>query len=344
MSAKRFAATAAALLLAGCGSSSNSDVTGTPTGALDEVDEKGCLVHYGNPPRPMTQTVDGLLAIVNLCELLGGDLLDDFTDADGTPRQACLLTPSTATSQAPLPLLVWVHPSLFPMDTVRITDIPLLMNTADLSGDPARPGFIMLLPAGRDTRHFYPFPDDTGLGWDNWYRNLDRDSPNLNVDVAALDHFIAAAVARGNVDPKRVFMSGWSNGSSMTILYALNTPGIAAAAVYSAPDPFSEFNDPCPQAPFGNNPAPIYHVHNACDVMGICPGGAALFEELRSSGLSPEAQDVILDPLLVQVQACDALCNPGEPLGASLGTVQHLRWPLGWTDDMFEFLRDHPLP
>lgn len=351
MNAKFPAGLLAALLLSACGGG-GSDYTDSPSPPqsgdggnvfIDDVDEKGCYVHYGNPPRPQTTSVDGtVFGLVNLCTTLGGELLTDFTDADGTSRFACLSTPANATPQTPLPLLVWVHPSLFPTDTVNLTDIPAVMDTADLSGDPQRPGFILLLPAGRDTEHYYPSVDATGLGWDNWYRNLDRGSPNLNVDVATLDHFIAEAVDRGNVDPQRIYMSGWSNGSAMTILYALNTPGIAAAAVYSAPDPFGEFDDPCPQEPFGDNPAPIYHVHNDCDVFGICPGGVALFDSLVASGLSPQSKDQVINSAFQAVDACNALCAPGQPLGESLGTTNHVRWPLTWTTSMLDFLRDHP--
>ena len=342
MKAKLVVGMTAAFLLSGCG---GSDSVSQPTAQAtnDPVDAKGCLVHYGDPPRPMTHTVNGLLATQNLCAPLGGELLTDFTDSSGTPRQACLVTPAGASKDKPLPLLVWVHPSLFPMDTVHVTNIPEAMTTADLSGDPARPGFILLLPAGRDTEHYYPSVDASGLGWDNWYRNLDRSRADLNVDVAALDHFIAEARGRGNVDEKRVFMSGWSNGSAMTVLYALNTPGIAAAAVYSAPDPFGAFDDPCPQAPFASQPTPIYHVHNDCDIFGICPGGAKLFETLRT-GLSPASQDQIIDTAMQAATMCNALCDPNQPLGETLGSANHLRWPLLWTDTMFQYLRDHPLP
>jgi poly(3-hydroxybutyrate) depolymerase len=353
MTKVRIGSIAAALALSACGGGGDHGVTGPvsqpPPGDgggslfVDQIDDKGCYVHYGDVPRPKTSTLDGqVFGLVNLCTTLGGEMLTDFTDSDGTPRFACLSTPANASAQTPLPLLVWVHPSLFPIDTIRLTDIPYQMSTADLSGDPARPGFILLLPAGRDTNHYYPSVDANGLGWDNWYRNLDRTSPYLNVDVATLDHFIDEAVARGNVDPDRIYMSGWSNGSAMTILYALNTPRIAAAAVYSAPNPFGEFDDPCPQAPFGDNPLPIYHVHNDCDIFGICPGGEKLFSDLIASGVDTNLKDQLVNAALQAAGACNALCDPGQPLGESLGSQEHTRWPLGWTGSMLDFLRDHP--
>src|SRR5262249_47860766 len=96
MKAKCVAVLAGSILLHGCGSSGSDTPGVTAQATTDEVDANGCLVHYGDPPRPMTNTVDGLLATTNLCVPLGGELLTDFTDADGTPRQACLLTPPNA--------------------------------------------------------------------------------------------------------------------------------------------------------------------------------------------------------------------------------------------------------
>ncbi len=307
-----------------------------------------CDARYGNPPRAEVNSLTGLLQLTSLCTTLYGESLS-FTDANGTPRSACLVSPPGTAPASPRPLLVWLHPSLFPMDSVLVTDLPARLFTADLSGDATRPGFSLLLVAGRDTEHFYPFPDDTGLGWDNWYRNLDRSSPALNVDVATIDHFIAEVKSRDIVDEKRVYLSGWSNGSAMAQLYGLNTPGIAAAAVYSAPNPFNDSTDPCPQAAFGNNPLAMLHVGNQCDIIGICDSSEALLDELDRRGLAAPVQGIRVGNLLEEVQGCSAACaapaNPANVGGSSpLGAINHLRWPFGYTDRMLNFLRDHPLP
>ena len=57
----------------------------------------------------------------------------------------------------------------------------------------------------------------------------------------------------------------------------------------------------------------------------------------------------LVDRLLQEVQGCSALCaapaNPANIVAANqLGTLNHLRWPLGYTERMLNFLRDHPLP
>lgn len=305
-----------------------------------------CDARYGNAPRPITGPDNGRNQITQLCLRLQGENLD-WTDADGTPRAACLLK-GTATERSPRPLLVWLHPSLFSMDSITATDLLPRQQTADLSGDPTRPGFALLLVGGRDTEHYYVSPDDKGLGWDNWYRNLDRRSTTLNVDVATIDHFIAEVKGRGLVDPNRVYLSGWSNGAAMAEMYALNTPGIAAVAVYSSPNPFHDSNDPCPQQAFGNHALPFLHVGNQCDIVGICDTSEALMADLRARHLAMPVQGIRLGNALEEVQGCSAMCKGTVGPGASSseaagpGTVNHFRWPVPYTTRMLDFLRDHP--
>jgi dienelactone hydrolase len=302
----------------------------------------------------------------------GGTMLGPWADGDGTPRFACLWAPPGASAAKPLPLVVYVHPSLFTADTVPFaTNLLELLAIANVSGDPARPGFILLAPEGRATTHFYPSPDDRGTGWDNWYRQLDPSGGARvvdgvtypqNVDAATIDHFIAAELATGTVDPRRVYVTGWSNGSAMGILYALNRPGIAAAAVYTAPNPFEAFDDPCPQTPvaraaasdaelqIANPRVPTYHLHNDCDIAGICPNGELLRAQLRH--VRTPFTDVIIDSPQQRVAACLAACgtnpdgylNPADdPLGFTLGTQNHTRWPTLWTQAMLDFFRAHRL-
>jgi pimeloyl-ACP methyl ester carboxylesterase len=320
---------------------------------------------FGNPPRPQVFNTT-----ITTC--FGGVTTAPWLDGDGTLRSACLYEPSFASPARPLPLVVYVHPSLFTADTIPFaTNLLELRDSADLSGDPARPGFILLAPQGRATAHFYPSPDDQGTGWDNWYRQLDPSGgPRIaggrlypqNVDAATIDHFIAAEVATGKVDTNRIYLTGWSNGSAMAVLYALNRPQIAAVAVYSSPNPFRAFDDPCPQTPTFSAPAstaqvrvfnrrlPAYHVHNDCDIGGICPNGELLRAQLEQLRLGVE--DVIIDTAQLPADTCLDACgtNPdadmdpeANPLGFTVGTANHVRWPLLWTEDMLAFFRDHPL-
>ena len=318
---------------------------------------------FGNAPR-------AIVPDVTATSCLGGATLGPWNDADGTPRRACLWEPASASPDARLPLLVYLQPSLFTADTVpAATNILDYQETADLSGDPARPGFIVVAPQGRATTHYYPQPDDQGTGWDNWYRQLDKRGRDVtvdgvtypqNVDAATIDHFIDEVVATGKVDRRRIYITGWSNGAAMAVLYGLNRTRIAAAAVYTAPNPFRAFNDPCPQEPvrrrarddgeirIANKRLPILHIHNACDIAGICPNGELLLAQLQDQRV--RFTDTIIDGGQAQVATCDPGCgtNPDadmspfdNPRGYTEGSQNHTRWPNEWTETMLAFFRQY---
>jgi predicted esterase len=315
---------------------------------------------FGNPPAKM------YAAHKPACG--SGEMLGPWKDGDGTDRYACLYAPQAHEPGARLPLLVYLHPSLFGAWTVKWTKLLDLASTTAL-GEGTAHGYIVLAPEGRNTAHRYPWPDNTGFGWDNWYRQLSPGDLKIgglvypeNVDAAAIDHFIAEAAHSGMVDTRRIYVSGWSNGAAMAVLYAVNRPDVAAAAVYSAPDPFGALTDPCPQTPVAHAPAnrgevtifnthaAIMNVHNACDIEGICPNSGKLARELRATGA--EFEDVIVDAGGKRVTACVADCgiNPNgglsllqSPISWFLALHRHGNWPDQWTPAMLDFLRAHPL-
>jgi poly(3-hydroxybutyrate) depolymerase len=298
----------------------------------------------------------------------GGTRLGPWPDPDGTPRWACLWTPRAAVVR-PLPLVVYLHPSLSTADSAHgSTELASFVDDANLSGDPNLPGFILLAPQGRDTTHHYPAPDQKGTGWDIWYRQLDPAGDvtvngtlyRENVDAAAIDHFIAAEVATGKVDTQRIFLSGWSNGTSLAYEYALNRPNVAAIAVYSGADPYDHpVSDPCPQVPVAGAAASAaqvhvfaphvaaYQVHNACDVGGMCPNVLRL--ESTLAGFGALTDDTLLDASQNAVSRCVAACgtdpdgSTGKLLAGTVGLAHHVRWPKRWTEEMLEFLAQHPL-
>ncbi|MHB8381443.1 MAG: alpha/beta hydrolase family protein [Candidatus Binataceae bacterium] len=296
----------------------------------------------------------------------GGKVLGPWKDDSGEERYACLYKPFFAGKNNPLPLLVFLHGSVATADSVKLTGLVDLIGKTDLGGQ--KPGFILLAPQGRYTSHFYPGADATAFGWDNWYRQLSpqgdvtvagADYPE-NADAAAIDHFVSELSAEGIVNSDRIYLTGWSNGAAMAILYAMNRPWVAAAAVYSAPDPFGAFSDSCPQEPeadgtTGNsqlhvfNPlVPLMHVRNACDIGGICPNGEMLAAQVRKMGGSID--DVILDASGARVTSCDDSCGTNkmgndrvENFGALRGFIHHVSWPKGWNENMLAFLKQHPL-
>lgn len=334
-------------------------ITYAATAAAEDV---GVCGPFGNPPARLIGPVKPDCGI--------GELLGPWKDGNGTDRYACLYKSKSAGAHIKLPLLIYLHPSEFQANTITRTDLLNFQNSYVLSGDPKRPGFNLLAPQGRKTVHRYPLGDRGGTGWDNWYRQFnpagevkvgDAVFPE-NPDAAAIDHFVAQQVAAGEVDTDRIYVTGWSNGAAMASLYALNRSGVAAAAVYSAPDPFDAFDDPCAQMPVTvdsassaeirilNPRVPTLHLHNACDVAGICPNGEKLAADLRAAGI--KVRDVIIDASRRRVRTCVAYCgsNPnGElsilrhPVGYYLGLRHHDRWPAEWNRYLLDFLRRNSL-
>lgn len=186
-------------------------------------------------------------------------------------------------------------------------------------------------------------------GWDNWYRNLDRSSAELNADVSFIDEAIVYAKQNVPVDNRRVFFSGWSNGASMAVLYSSNTDGIAAASVYSAPDPYRDSQDPCTQVPYPTFATPVRDIHNYCDIIGICTTALYYYHDLRSRYPNSRQSIVVLDPLTAAIKgqddnaSCDKACQGA--CGITTGLVAHVRWPITRNNDTyFAFMRNNPLP
>jgi poly(3-hydroxybutyrate) depolymerase len=326
----------------------------------------------GTPPPAMCNPFGNPRAIftgVVKPDCLHGKLLGPWKDPGGAERYACLWEPYRAPSKGRLPMVVYLHPSLFGPKTVEQTGLLLYQDSVSLSAD-GTTGYIVLAPIGRKTLHHYPRPDEKGLGWDNWYRQLSPGGAVTvgkarylpNADAVTLDHFIAEQVAGGRVDPARIYLTGWSNGAAMALLYGLNRRNIAAAAVYSAPDPFGALSDPCPQTPVAGPPEnnsqvevfnpglPTMHVHNSCDIAGLCPNAERMARQIKAAGVA--VRDTIIDYTQAQVTQCTLACGGaeagaltpgGDLLGYSLGFVEHSRWPQRWTPVMLDFLRAHSL-
>ena len=145
----------------------------------------------------------------------------------------------------------------------------------------------------------------------------------------------------------------------MAILYGQARPEkIAAIGVYSAPNPYGEFNDPCPVNDFSEPTAvisdvpatPILHIHNDCDIVGICPGGERMATVLNKNG--SQVYDQLINTALQPSGHCIEQCNwsgapdnftqPGLGLDSTLGTVNHGRWPITWTPALLHFFQLYP--
>ncbi len=287
-----------------------------------------------------------------------------WNDTNGDQRYACVHTPSGASSAAKLPLVVFLHGSHGgAQDLYDYTLLRAKSDTFQLSTDASRTGFIVAAVQGRNLHWLGPNPG--GPHHDYFYRDLA--SPSENPDVRSLDHLIDTLVAKGDVDPTQIYVTGWSNGAFFAQMYAMArlttaTPGgarVAAAAVYAGADPFNtpEASLPCQLMPYPKSEAPIFLIHRSCDALVPCdaaqlgslpPGNDV--EDWRATLTSATGvgdstvQDVIIDDNGMPVTSCASTC------GLVTGTTNHLRWPDGLDDkggvdhepEMLGFMRANP--
>lgn len=127
-----------------------------------------------------------------------------------TPMQGWLLRPAGVPAEQPLPLLVWLHGGPYLAWGPQFAAVPQIWASAGYA-------VLMLNPRG-------------SLGYGEAYTDaLHHDLPgqdDLQI-VDAVDH----VVARGGIDPKRVFLAGESAGGLMTAWLIGHSDRFAAAAV-----------------------------------------------------------------------------------------------------------------
>jgi predicted esterase len=288
-----------------------------------------------------------------------------WTDpANGDARAACVYEPPGTSATSRRPLVLWLHGAGGSADGIyNATLMRQKASTFDLSGDPARPGFVLIADQGRNVHD--PNPNLEGTHHENYYR--DTSTPSSSPDFRALDRLIDDAVATRGADPDRIYVVGWSNGAYFGALYALGrnagaTPGgnhVAAAAFYDGADPYaglSSTESPSCQGTYPTSTVPIFMVHRNCDIVACNEAQReALKEEpgrdvlgwiatLRGTIGDPNVRDVILDPKAAETSSCAPVCSEITAL------TNHLHWPDGiwdgsgvdWELEMLGFLRDHP--
>ena len=205
----------------------------------------------------------------------------------GILRYACLNAPPQSATSAghKWPLLVYLHGSITTPESLYLEGHNMLQlhNSYVLSGDPQVQGFFILSPEGRRATPWSATGPDapvtgTGFHWDEWY----RDSAS-NLDAAAIDHFVDEVVATGKIDPKRIYVFGWSNGAYMARLYG-NWRGdrIAAIGQYTGANPWSR--TPCPVPVQATRKVPLILLRNLCDALVPCPTTATWINTLKTLG------------------------------------------------------------
>ena len=296
-----------------------------------------------------------------------------WVDQDGLDRWACEFRPEGTASGSKRPLLVYVHGSGGTAASVyNQTSLRTKAIDDDLSGDPARPGFILLSVQGRNL-HWVTEGNQDGSKHDAFYRDLSG-----NRDVAFVDHLIDQRVAEGVVDPDRIYLTGWSNGARFAAFYGIGRRGtatagghrVAAVAVYSGGDPYQNIRanhaPSCEQDPYPTAALPFMLVSRTCDAIACDQAQLNAFVELGFEAIPGNvaapwvatladavgSNDVQWLRVTSAGQTHDGCADVGPNLCTTeLAMVNHMRWPDGVADKsgtdhepaMLEFLREHPL-
>jgi hypothetical protein len=131
------------------------DVSGKvpPSAVTTKRTGKNCS-KYGDPPAPVLNDItspDGLQDGAAICD---GKIVT-LTDNLGETRKACLYVNPASTAAKPLPLVVWLHPSLVSAtNSFPLTGWDEVKTTQPLNNEDAtRLGFSYILPFGRNTVH-----------------------------------------------------------------------------------------------------------------------------------------------------------------------------------------------
>ncbi len=299
-------------------------------------------------------------------------------DANGVDRYACLYQPLGASPDNKLPLVVFLHgggvgaaSNVYDFTSLRAKAV-----TTVLGADAGQPGFFLLSIQGRSL-HYPTFNNRDGHHHDFYYRDLRTRS--TNPDIVNLDRHIDDLVASGRVDPRRIYVMGWSNGGFFAQMYgiarhATPTPGgnrVAAVTPYTAADPFNNTSrDQVPSYqldPYPTSTVPIMLVSRSCDIVACNQAQADSFESNFGTVTEPGH---VVDPWISQdlptkVRNPNALwrivtgtgqqttaCSPNSICTPTIGLINHMRWPDGVADGsgidhepaMLEFLRAHALP
>jgi polyhydroxybutyrate depolymerase len=155
------------------------------------------------------------------------------------------------------------------------------------------------------------FPQGVGDSW-----NMGPCCPPANLakvnDLGFLDRVLQELRTRNDVDPERLFLTGFSNGGIMTYAYACARPGMFAAIAPMAGSNISR----C----FPAEPLSILHQHSDPD--GVVPyDGAPTVGQLLSAADFPDV------PTSVGTWAELAGCEAAPVSEVDADGVERFRWP-----------------
>lgn len=245
----------------------------------------------------------------------------EWRDPGGSPRYACVFTPKGGDARGPLPLVIFFHdPEDDPTSVDKKTGLRKHLSTFALSGDAARPGFVVLAPEGRHIHH-----GKLGSMFDADYTGPD------NVDVATVDHFVAELDDRKLVDRRRIYAIGASYGGHMAATYAMmRADRVAAFGVIDMDEPRAVWS--C-----GGPPPPAMVLYRACDAVVSCESVERWLRTREAAGAETPALR------LGAAGEDEPSCSTRNKCTDLKGTANHHRWPKTREVDLLRFLSAHAI-
>jgi len=247
--------------------------------------------------------------------------IEEYRDAAGTPRYACIFAPRDVAKRKPLPLLIFLHGEKDdPRAVHRKTRLRKRYDSLDLTGDPQHRGFVVLAPQAR--RILVGKVKRTQLlRWDSGYTSTD------NVDVATIDHFVEQLVGEGLVDARQIYAIGASGGGQMALLYAMLRPDrVAAVGLYGS-------NPSALRWSCDASPPPVGVIYRACDAVTPC----ADIEQWLAT--REDAHQPTWSMRLGSAKATEPACvMSARRCRKKKGTANHERWPKPRERDLLEYL------
>jgi polyhydroxybutyrate depolymerase len=162
-------------------------------------------------------------------------------------------------------------------------------------------GYILIYPAG--THHLFK---DKGLFWNVGPKRKNAEMNGVD-DVAFLEAVLDDAAGFFDLDPKRVYATGISNGAHMSYRMACESDRVAAIAPIAGVEKLGKYY----QAP--QRGVPIIHFHGKDDLWNTYNGGPTSnksgFESRALPGLEEHIQD------WVKANGCQINTSRGQRVG-----------------------------
>ena len=191
----------------------------------------------------------------------------------GIEREYVMHVPPSYRNSTPTPVVIFLHGGLGGDDRAE---------ALGLNANSDKYGFILLAPAGTSAFSSNELRTWNAGAWDNssccgyaYKKNVD--------DVGFISQMIDETEARVNVDAKRVYATGFSNGGGLTYRLACELSNRIAAAAASSPAGLEGNCSP-------SRPISIMHIHGTADPCVPFNGGKS--QCASGTNWPPAQQDV----------------------------------------------------